>query len=69
MLDQHCADVGRHPSDIERSAGAKPTNPDYANNLHASGATFITLGFDGQNDYDLAPVADWLSWRDEKNAG
>jgi hypothetical protein len=34
-----------------------------------AGATFITLGFDGQTNYDLAPVAEWLAWRDERNAG
>jgi hypothetical protein len=27
----------------------------------------ITLGFDGRSGYDLAPVADWLAWRDERN--
>ena len=68
VLDAHCADVGRDPSEIERSAGAKPTNPDYGDRLVDAGATFITLGFDGQGGYDLTPVADWLSWRDERNA-
>ncbi len=32
-----------------------------------AGATFITLGFDGQTNYDLAPVAEWVAWRDERN--
>jgi hypothetical protein len=33
----------------------------------AAGANLITLGLDGRNGYDLAPVADWLAWRDEEN--
>ena len=69
VLDKHCADIGRDPSEIERSAGAAPAKPERAESLYEAGATFITLGFDGQTDYDMAPVAEWLAWRDEKNAG
>lgn len=68
VLDQHCADIGRDPAEIERSAGARPSNPGYGDKLVAAGSTFITLGFDGQSAYDLAPVAEWLAWRDERNA-
>lgn len=68
VLDAHCADIDRDPSEIERSAGADPAKPENADRLHDAGATFITLGFDGQTNYDLAPVTDWLAWRDEKNA-
>jgi probable F420-dependent oxidoreductase len=67
VLDQHCSDVGRDPAEIERSCGAKPTAPEIGDDLVAVGATFITLGFDGRTDYDLAPVKDWLAWRDERN--
>ena len=31
------------------------------------GTTLFTLGISGP-DYDLAPVEDWLAWRDAKNA-
>ncbi|MGH8946988.1 MAG: LLM class F420-dependent oxidoreductase [Acidimicrobiia bacterium] len=68
VLDGHCADIGRDPSEIERSCGAKPTTPEIGDDLVEAGATFITLGFDGRTSYDLAPVKDWLAWRDERNA-
>jgi len=69
ILDNHCVDIGRDPGEIERSAGATPAKPETADDLYDAGATFITLGFDGDTKYDLAPVAEWLAWRDEKNAG
>lgn len=68
VLDGHCADVGRDPSEIERSAGANPRDVDSADDLLDAGATFITLGFDGRTGYDFAGVAEWLAWRDERNA-
>lgn len=68
VLDEHCSVIGRDPAEIERSSGARPTDPDSGDVLLAAGSTFITLGFDGQTNYDLAPVAEWLAWRDEKNA-
>ena len=68
VLDKHCADIGRDPSEIERSAGSKASSLDMGDKLVEAGATLITLGFDGQTDYDLAPVADWVAWRDERNA-
>ncbi len=68
VLDNHCVDIGREPGEIERSAGATPAKPETADDLYEAGATFITLGFDGDTNYDLAPVAEWLAWRDEKNA-
>lgn len=68
VLDAHCDDVGRDPGEIERSCGANPTDPDGGDALVEAGATFITLGFDGRTSYDLAPVPEWLAWRDERNA-
>ncbi len=69
VLDGHCADVGRDPDEIERSAGAKATEPGSGDALVEAGATFITLGFDGRSGYDLSPVEEWLAWRDAKNTG
>lgn len=66
ILDDHCAAVGRDPSEIERSVGVKPTNLDEADALLAAGAVEFTIGINGP-DYDLAPVADWLAWRDQVN--
>jgi probable F420-dependent oxidoreductase len=68
VLDEHCADVGRDPSEIERSCGAKAANPEAGDGLVDAGATLITLGLDGRTGFDLSPVADWLAWRDERNA-
>jgi probable F420-dependent oxidoreductase len=69
VLDGHCADVGRDPSEIERSSGASPRKPDMGDELVEAGSTTITLGMDGDGGYDMGPVADWIAWRDEKNAG
>jgi probable F420-dependent oxidoreductase len=69
VLDNHCADISRDPSEIERSAGAKANSPEMGDELVDAGATFITLGIEAQPDFDLSPVAEWLSWRDERNAG
>lgn len=68
VLDGHCADVGRDPSEIERSCGASATKPETGDALVEAGASLITVGLDGTDGYDLAPVADWLAWRDEKNS-
>jgi len=68
VLDDHCSDIGRDPSEIERSAGAEASSPEKGDKLVEAGATFITIGFDGQTGYDLAPVAEWVAWRDERNA-
>lgn len=68
VLDEHCRDIGRDPATIERSCGAKPTDPESGDALVDAGASLITLGFDGRSGYDLAPLEEWLVWRDEKNA-
>ena len=68
VLDGHCRDIGRDPAEIERSAGASPYKPELAEELYAVGTRHFTLSFNGP-DYDLGPVAEWLAWRDQKNAG
>lgn len=69
VLDNHCADIGRDPAEIERSCGASAKKIGLGDRMVDAGASLITLGFDGDTDFDLAPVADWLAWRDDKNAG
>jgi probable F420-dependent oxidoreductase len=69
VLDSHCAAIGRDPTEIERSAGAKPREPESGDRLVDAGATFITLGFDGDTRFDFSPVEDWLAWRDQRNGG
>lgn len=68
VLDGHCADIGRDPLEIERSAGAAKDKLDLGDKLVEAGATLLTIGFDGDTNYDLAPLAEWVAWRDERNA-
>jgi probable F420-dependent oxidoreductase len=67
VLDDWCRQLGRDPSEIERSCGANVNRPESADAFVEAGANLITLGLDGRSGYDLAPVADWLAWRDGKN--
>ncbi len=67
ILDDHCAAVGRDPSEIMRSVGISPHKIDDADALRAAGVTEFTIGVSGP-DYDLSVVKDWLAWRDGVNA-
>ncbi|NAZ77755.1 LLM class F420-dependent oxidoreductase [Kineococcus sp. T13] len=68
ILDERCAEIGRDPLEIERSV-AIDADADVAtaDALVEAGARLITLSVGGP-DYDTAFVADWLAWRDAKNA-
>ena len=68
VLDDWCSTIGRDPSEIERSCGANPLKPETADGYVEAGAGLITLSFDGRTGYDLAPLTEWLAWRDERNA-
>ncbi|WP_432484256.1 LLM class F420-dependent oxidoreductase [Kineococcus esterisolvens] len=70
VLDAHCAAIGRDPHEIERSAGVDTADDpgEKGEALHAAGTRLFTIGVGGP-DFDLAPLQQWLSWRDEKNAG
>ena len=62
VLDQHCARVGRDPSQIERSALVGGDPDAIGTPLLAAGATlFIVLV---NAPYDLATLRSWLIWRD-----
>ena len=63
VLDDWCAKVGRDPSEIERSIGVQPGQIEKADDYLAAGAVEFTIGLNGP-DYDMAPVKDWLAWRD-----
>jgi probable F420-dependent oxidoreductase len=67
VLDKRCAEIGRDPGEIERSVGVEGDPAELGNQLHELGSTLFTIGIGGP-DYDLAPLRDWLAWRDEKNA-
>jgi len=67
VLDQWCARAGRDPLEIERSAGVSPKAPQAsAESLYAMGTRLFTCGVGGPG-FDLAPLRDLLSWRDERN--
>ena len=68
ILAEHGAEVGRDVSQIEISTELRGRNHDQADELHALGTSLFTIGISGPA-YDLAPVHNWLAWRDAKNAG
>lgn len=65
VLDQHCADIGRDPGEIERSVGVSGDPRDTGEELVAAGATLLTLGSSGP-DYDLSELRSWVAWRDAR---
>ena len=68
VLDGWCAEVGRDPAEIERSAGASEGPDAQGDSLTGVGARLVTVGVDGRADYDLGGVRDWVAYRDEFNA-
>ncbi|SFB37320.1 probable F420-dependent oxidoreductase, MSMEG_2906 family [Amycolatopsis marina] len=66
ILDEHCADVGRDPAEIERSVGVEESPEKSAAQLHDLGITMFTVATGGP-DYDFGLLREWLAWRDEQN--
>ncbi len=67
VLDRWCAEVGRDPTDIERSTAVSRPPGEVADGLLKAGITLFTIGLSGPA-YDLGLVRDWITWRDERNA-
>lgn len=77
VLDQRCAEIGRDPLEIERSAGVAFTPgrqpeqvddyPGNAQQLYDIGTRLFTIGLQ-EPPYDYGKVRDLLTWRDEINA-
>ena len=65
ILDGHCADIGRDPSEIERSTGVQAPPEQVAQALVDAGVTLFTVGIGGP-DYDLGLLKQWIRWRDER---
>jgi alkanesulfonate monooxygenase SsuD/methylene tetrahydromethanopterin reductase-like flavin-dependent oxidoreductase (luciferase family) len=68
VLDRWCAEVGRDPAEIERSAGVNGRGTAYADPdaLVDAGATFLIYGL-RKVPYDLGPLRELLEWRDRRN--
>ena len=67
ILAEHCAAIGRDPAEIEHSTSAPRGGTAAGDQLLAAGVTLFTIGVSGP-DYDLSAVAEWVAWRDERNA-
>ncbi len=68
VLDEWCEKEGRDPSEIERAAGVNAnTSFEDAEKMIENGFTFFTFRSGGP-EWDIAPVKDWLNWRDKLNA-
>jgi probable F420-dependent oxidoreductase len=66
VLERHCADIGRDPSEIERSIGTPAGDPnEVAQPLLDAGATLFTVGVGGP-EYDLSKLKRWIAWRDAR---
>jgi probable F420-dependent oxidoreductase len=66
ILDDHCASVGRDPSEIERSVVVQAKNIETADALRALGADEFAIPISGPT-FDFGPIKDWLAWRDGVN--
>ena len=67
VLGAWCDTVGRDLAEIEISTELRGRTVQEADQLYDLGARLFTLGLSGPH-YDLAPLTDWLAWRDSKNA-
>ena len=68
VLDRHCADVGRDPATIVRSAGVDNSGAGLIANaeaLTALGVSLLTVGVNGP-DYDLSHAEALCRWRDSR---
>ena len=66
VLDGHCADIGRDPATIQRSAAVQQPPEEAADDLIAAGASLFTVGVGGPR-YDLGLLKEWIAWRDGRS--
>jgi probable F420-dependent oxidoreductase len=68
ILAEHCAKVGRDPSEIERVWGVRENIVESADSLADAGVDHITIGIGGDGrGYDLGSFRELLQWRDGRN--
>lgn len=65
VLDEHCAAVGRDPSQVERSCGVDKSPDELGPQLRELGVSTFTVGIGGP-DYDMALLREWIDWRDKQ---
>ena len=63
VLAEHCAAIGRDPSEIEHSTAAPKAGPGQAADWVAAGIGQFTVGISGP-DNDFTELATWVRWRD-----
>jgi probable F420-dependent oxidoreductase len=64
ILLQHCQDVGRDPSEIERTWGIQAEELGTADALVDAGIEHLIVGIGGDGSgYDLSPVRELAAWR------
>jgi len=68
VLDDWCVKEGTDPRSIERSVEVKVRDLNDARAYVDAGSTQFCFELNGP-DYDMSGLDDWLSWRDEQNAG
>jgi probable F420-dependent oxidoreductase len=67
ILAEHCAAVGRDPTEIERSTALPRGGAASAEALLKLGVSLFTIGISGP-DYDLSAVPQWINWRNAHNS-
>lgn len=67
ILDRWCAQVGRDPSQIERSTAVNRPPDDVAEGLLKAGITLFTIGLSGPS-YNLTLARRWIAWRNDYNS-
>jgi probable F420-dependent oxidoreductase len=64
VLDGWCAEIGREPSEIERSVGVRGDPKRLGPQYLEAGVGQFTIGVGGPS-YDLTSVRQWVGWRDQ----
>jgi hypothetical protein len=64
ILDEWCQKVGRDREEVERSISVRPNQIRNLDRYVENGITHLMVGVGGP-DYDLSPLKELISWRDE----
>jgi len=68
ILLGHCADIGRDPSEIERTWGMNSNTLEHADELVEAGVQHLIVAISGDGKgYDLGALRELLAWRDRIN--